>query len=197
MVPSLTETMATVSASLFDVEPLVVGPGARTGLEVRYEPASHLGSDRILDAVAARAKLGAPVIVVDFGTATTITVVAADGALVGGAIAPGVGVAAEALARFGARLTRIDLAARRALPVVGSNTEASMRSGVLHGHAALVEGLLARMQSELMGAGYGRAPVVATGGMSGVIAPLTDAIDLSDPDLTLDGLCLIHALNRS
>jgi len=195
VVPAVTPLMVTMATGLFGVKPLVVAPGIRTGVRIRYDPASHIGADRILNAVAARAKLGAPVIVVDFGTATTFTVVDAGGDLVGGAIAPGVGVAAEALAHSGARLRRIDLSPARGMPVVGSNTEASMRSGVLYGHAALVEGLLERMQSELGQQGAHPAPVVATGGHSSLIAPLVAAVDVIDPDLTLDGLCLIHQLN--
>lgn len=195
VVPSVTPLVASVATALFGVEPLVVAPGIRTGMVVRYDPPAALGSDRILDAVAARARLGAPVVVVDLGTATTFTVVDREGALAGGAIAPGVGVAAEALAHFGARLRRVDLSLQAGVPVIGRNTESGMRSGILHGHAALVEGLLERIRGELDAPGP--VPAVATGGLSPTIAPLTRGIDVVDPGLTLDGLCIIHELNSA
>jgi type III pantothenate kinase len=195
VVPRVTPLMVATAVALFGVTPLVIAPGIRTGLRIRYEPATDLGSDRILNAVAARAKLGVPAIVVDFGTATTFTVVDGTGDVIGGAIAPGVGVAAEALAHSGARLRRIELSLARCETVVGSNTEASMRSGVLYGHAALVDGLIERMQAELVERGSGRARVVATGGHSALMAPLLAELDAVDPDLTLNGLCLIHDLN--
>jgi type III pantothenate kinase len=195
VVPAVTPIMTSMCQEAFGVPALLVSPGIRTGMKVRYDPPSHLGSDRVLDAVAARRKLGAPVIVVDFGTATTFTVVDAHGVLAGGAIAPGLGVTADTLAQFGARLRRIDLSPADGLAVVGRNTELSMRSGVLYGHAALVEGLLGRMQRELAASGSQHAPVVATGGSSRIIAPLVPAIDCVDPDLTLDGLYFLHRLN--
>jgi type III pantothenate kinase len=197
VVPCLTPVVTELCQRLFGRSPLVVGPGVRTGMPVRYQPPAALGSDRLVDAVAARARFGAPVVVVDFGTATTFNVVDAAGAFIGGAIAPGVGVAAEALARAGARLSRIELASGDGLPVVGRNTEQSMRSGVLYGFAGLVAGMLGRTDAELAGMGVAsRAPAVATGGMSRLIAPLVPRITAVVPDLTLDGLRLLFELNR-
>jgi type III pantothenate kinase len=197
VVPALTPVIGATCRTLTGREPLVVGPGVRTGMAVRYDPPSALGSDRLVDAVAARARFGAPVIVIDFGTATTFNVVDDDGAFVGGAIAPGVGVAAEALARAGARLRRIDLSPPNGMPAVGRDTVHSMRSGVLYGYAGLVEGILKRIDGELDERFDAPAPVVATGGMARRVAPLVERIDAVDPDLTLDGLWLIHSLNAA
>lgn len=196
VVPCLTSVVTAMCRDRFSQAPLVVGPGVRTGMAVRYEPPGALGSDRLVDAVAARAQCGSPVIAVDFGTATTFNVVGPDGDFIGGAIAPGVGVAAEALARAGARLSPIDLVAAPNMPAVGRTTEHAMRSGVLYGFAGLVGGLLARIDAELACLGVREpAPVVATGGRSALIAPLVPRIGVIEPDLTLDGLRLILEMN--
>lgn len=145
-----------------------------------------LGADRIVNAVAAVARVGAPCIVVDLGTATTFTAVAPDGSLAGGAIAPGMGTSAEALFARGARLPRVPLAApERAL---GGGTVAALQSGIVLGHVAMVEGLLARIGAELGGA----PRVLATGGLGGLVAPHVRAVESVVTDLTLEGLCLLH-----
>lgn len=195
VVPPVTPVLVAVCERLFRRSPLVVGPGVRTGMAIRYEPPAALGTDRLVDAVAARARFGAPVVAVDFGTATTFNVVGPDGTFLGGAIAPGIGVASEAMARAGARLPRIDLAAVPPPPVIGRSSEESMRSGVVYGFAGLVSGLLRRIDDELAALGVsGCAPVVATGGRSRMIAPLVSRIGSVLPDLTLDGLRLILEL---
>lgn len=189
VVPAATPIAVEVCRALFGIRPLVVGRGVPTGLAVRYRPATALGADRLVDAVAAHAAFGAPVVAVDFGTATTINVVDADGAFVGGAIAPGIGLAAEALADAGARLSRVDL--RGAVPpLVGRTTDAAVRSGLIHGQAALVGGLLERTLRALApDRGDGAAvPVVATGGWSPVVAPLVPRIGHVAPGLIHDGL---------
>jgi len=196
VVPALTPVFERMAAEVFLCRPLVVGPGTRTGLAIRYNPPAALGTDRVLDAVAARARFGAPVVVVDFGTATTFNVVDADGRFIGGAIAPGVGVAAEALVAAGARLRAVDLIPVDGLPFVGRTTEESVRSGVLHGYAALVTGLLTRIADELGQRAIPPAPVVATGGMAPVIAPLVPQIQHLASDLGLDGLRLVYALRE-
>jgi type III pantothenate kinase len=192
VVPELTPVFRGMAEGLFGVSALVIAAGIRTGMDVRYEPAQSLGPDRLANAVAARERYGSPVVAIDFGTATTFSVVGIDGDFVGGAIAPGVGVAASALAASGARLRRIHLGAGPPPPVVGRTTEASMRSGVLYGYAGLVAGLLTRMESELSR----RPAVVATGGMAAIMAPFVPRIDAVDPDLTLDGLRQLAELNR-
>jgi type III pantothenate kinase len=195
VVPNVTPVFAEVARGLFGLDPLIVGPGCRTGIRVRYRPPADLGSDRVLDAVAARSRYGAPAIVVDFGTATTVTVVDSGGALAGGAIAPGVGVAADALVESGSRLPGIDLTQATPARVVGRNTEDSMRSGVLYGYAGLVSGLVDRVEAELAAESSAPPAVVATGGLAGRMAPLIPRVDHTDPDLTLDGLRLIYELN--
>lgn len=189
VVPAATPVAVAACRALFGVRPLVVGRGVPTGLAVRYRPATALGADRLVDAVAAQAVFGAPVVAVDFGTATTINVVDAEGAFVGGAIAPGIGLAAEALADAGARLSRVDL--RGAVPpLVGRTTEAALQSGLIHGQAALVGGLLERTLRALLPDDRAGAavPVVATGGWSPVVAPLVPRIGHVMPGLIHDGL---------
>jgi type III pantothenate kinase len=194
VVPALTPVFTALSGALFGLQPLVVGPGSPTGLDVRYDPPASLGTDRLLDAVAARALAGAPVVAVDLGTATTLNVVDRHGAFIGGAIAPGLGVAAEALVAAGARLRAVDLAGAEAPPLVGRTTEQSLRAGVLYGYAGLVDGLLRRVAEELARRGEPAAPVVATGGFASTLAPLVPRIGRVVPELTLDGLRLVHEL---
>ena len=195
VVPELTEPVQAMCRRLFGGPALVVGPGLHTGMPLRYQPAASLGADRLVDALAARAAFGAPVITVDFGTATTFNVVDVSGTFVGGAIAPGVGIAAQALADAGARLTRIALLPAAETPLVGRSTEQGMRSGLLLGFAGLTRGLLDRLEAELRQDGSGRPAVVATGGLVYHIAPWVPRIDHVVPDLILDGMRLIATLN--
>jgi type III pantothenate kinase len=195
VVPSLTPVFASMVSRLFGREPLVVGPGTRTGMRVLYDSPGALGSDRLVDALAARHQWGAPVVAVDFGTATTFNVVDMHGDFTGGAIAPGVGTAAYALAEAGARLRHVELSVDDQSCVVGRNTEDSMRSGVVYGYADLVAGLLRRFDDEMGIEDPRRMPVVATGGMARVIAPLVERIGAVDPDLTLNGLRLVAEVN--
>jgi len=199
-VPVLTPVITAMCRRVFGRAPLLVEPGVHTGMMVRYNPPTSLGADRLVDAVAARHRFGAPVIVVDFGTATTFNVVDAAGTFIGGAIAPGLGLAAAALAEAGARLSRIDLAppTAGAPPLIGRTTEQSMRSGIVYGYAGLVEGLLTRIESELAAQADlpGQSvPVVATGGMAPLVAPLVPRISAAEPDLILDGLSIVFGLN--
>ena len=196
VVPSLSSVVAESVQRVVGIKPLIVGPGIKTGIEIRYSPASSLGTDRLVDAVAAVDRVGAPAIVVDFGTATTFNVVDKNRRFMGGAIAPGVKVAVSALADAGAKLSHIDLAPGHAPPpLIGRSTEDSMRSGIIYGYAELVAGLLARLIDERKEAD-GRPPVVvATGGMSYAIAHYVDYFDLIVPDLILDGLRIIAELN--
>ncbi len=195
VVPAVTELLVRACQELFGCVPFVVGPGVRTGMAVHYEPPASLGSDRLVNALAARERWGAPVIVVDFGTATTFSVVDASGAFAGGAIAPGVGASADALADAAARLRHVGLATQGDVPLIGTNTEDSIRSGVLYGHASLVDGLLARMIEELDPQAQATVPVIATGGYAGLLAPRVPRITATAPDLTLDGLRRIAERN--
>jgi len=190
VVPGLNRTLDATARRYLGVEPLFVGPGVKTGMPILYENPHEVGADRIVNAVAALAGWGAPVIVLDFGTATTFDVVGAGGEYLGGVIAPGLGVSAEALVEKAARLHRVDI--RRPARVIGRNTEESMQSGLYFGYAALVEGLLQRIRQQL-GAD---APVVATGGLASGLEEELDVLDAVDPDLTLRGLRLIWDKNR-
>lgn len=191
VVPDAVAAVSHAAARLFGLEPLLVAPGIRTGINIRYRPPDALGADRLADVVAGRAQFGSPVVVVDFGTATTFNVVDNRGEFVGGAIAPGVGTAASALAAAGAKLSPVDLDGGRPVPTVGRNTEQAMRGGILHGYAGLVAGLLERFDRELAG----EPPVVATGGHAAAIAPLVKRIGHVDPLLTLEGLRLLGLEN--
>jgi type III pantothenate kinase len=190
VVPDVNEALEAVGAAYFGCRPLFVGPGLKTGMPILYENPHEVGADRIVNAVAAKARFGAPVIVVDFGTATTFDVVGEGGEYLGGVIAPGVGVAAEALFQKAARLHRVSI--RRPQRVIGRQTEHSVQSGLFHGYAALVEGLVQRIRSEL---GH-RAPVVATGGLAHIFEPELDFLEAVDPGLTLEGLRLVWGKNR-
>ncbi len=189
-VPPLVPTFEQVCRDYFGFEPMVVGHGLRTGIRILYDNPKQLGADRIIDAVAATHMYGAPVIVVDFGTATVFDAVNSAGEYLGGAIAPGIGIASEALFARAAMLYRVQLE----LPptAIGKNTINAMQSGILFGYVGLVEGLVARFKKELAG----NPKVVATGGLATLIATETTCIDVVDGDLTLNGLRLINEMNR-
>ena len=189
VVPSLTVAYEEVARRTTGKSPMVVGPGLKTGMVIRYDNPHEVGADRIVNGVAAFQLFGGPVIVVDFGTATTMDVISADGAYLGGAIAPGVETSAEALFSRAARLTSVDLEPPDR--VIGTNTRASLQAGLLIGEAARIDGLVRRAWAEL-----GRETrVVATGGLAPLMAPLCEAITDVDVDLTLRGLAMIYALN--
>jgi type III pantothenate kinase len=190
VVPELDAIYAVLGRALGVEEPLFVGPGIKTGMPILYESPQAVGADRIVNAVAALARFGAPVIVLDFGTATTFDVVGPGGEYLGGVIAPGLGLSAEALFARAARLHRVDL--RRPARVIGRNTEQSIQSGLFHGYVGLIEGLVRRIRAEL----GEPAPVVATGGLSAIFAPELDFLTATDPRLTLDGLRLLWEKNR-
>jgi type III pantothenate kinase len=190
VVPELDDVIARTSRRYFDREPVFVGPGVKTGMAILYENPHEVGADRIVNSVAAKTRYGAPVLVLDFGTATTFDVVGAGGEYLGGVIAPGLGVSADALFAKAARLHHVDV--RRPERVVGRNTEQSIRSGLFHGYCALVEGLVRRIRDEL----GEEAPVVATGGMGPVFEEALGFLTAVDPNLTLEGLRLIWEKNR-
>ncbi len=188
-VPPLIPTFEAVCRKFLKSEPLVVGHGLRTGIRILYDNPRQLGADRIIDAVAATKKYGVPVIVVDFGTATVFDAVNANGDYLGGAIAPGIGIASEALFSRAAMLYRVQLEFPPS--AIGKNTIHAMQSGILYGYVGLVEGLVARFKEEL-----GQdAKVVATGGLAHEVASEAKCIDVVDPELTLTGLRLIYDMN--
>ncbi|MDQ7794369.1 MAG: type III pantothenate kinase [bacterium] len=190
VVPLLTPEIELMCHRGFGHRCLVVGPGVKTGLDIRYDDPREVGADRIAGAVAALEKYGGPVIVVDLGTALTVDVVSADGAYLGGAIAPGMGVAADALFSQAARLPRVDLIRPRS--TIGKNTAASIQAGMLFGFAGLVDGLVTRMRREL----GTEASVVATGDLAELLASESQAINCVEPLLVLEGLRLIFQRNQ-
>jgi type III pantothenate kinase len=190
VVPDLNHSVATTGKTYFSCEPLFVGPGLKTGMPILYENPHEVGADRIVNAVAAQARFGAPVIVLDFGTATTFDVVGAGGEYLGGVIAPGLGASAEALFQKAARLHRVSI--HKPQRVIGRHTEQSMQSGLFHGYTALVEGLVRRIRAEL----DADAPVVATGGLAPVFEPELGFLAAVDLGLTLEGLRLIWGKNQ-
>lgn len=189
VVPTLTAAYEDLAERACGCTPLVVGPGVKTGLPIAYENPHEVGADRIVNAVAAIAAHGSPVIVVDFGTATTLDVVDRSGAYLGGAIAAGIETSAEALFRRAARLSAVDL--DPPTRVIGRTTRESVQSGLLLGEAAMVDGLVRKIWAEL---GY-ECTVVATGGLAERMAPLCETIGSVDADLTLRGLSLIWMRN--
>ena len=191
VVPPLTPAFAEISRRYLGQEPVIVGPGIKTGLSIRTDNPAEVGADLIMNAVAARQLYGAPAIVIGFGTATTFVAVSAQGDYVGTAIAPGIVTGAEVLFRFAAKLPQVELA--RPPHAIGKNTIHSMQSGLIFGFAGLVEGLVRRLRAEL----GGQARVVATGGLAELVAAETDVIEIVEPDLTLIGLRLIYEMNRT
>jgi type III pantothenate kinase len=191
VVPPLSSQFRTLSRKYLNVEPVVIGPGIETGLRYLIDTPDQLGADRIANSLAAYRKYGGPIIAIAFGTATAFDVITADGEYIGGAIAPGIGISADALFRLAARLYQVELA--RPPQVIGKNTVHYMQSGLILGYAGLVEGLVRRMRDELGTA----CQVVATGGLADVIAGETDAINVVEPYLTLEGLRMIFEMNHS
>jgi type III pantothenate kinase len=190
VVPPLTPVMQDMCRTYFGLDPLVVGPGLRTGMPILYENPLEVGADRIVAAVAAYEKHGGPAVIVDFGTATTFDAVSAKGEYLGGAIAPGIQISAEALYLKTAKLPRIEV--RKPAGVIGKTTVASMQSGLYFGYVGLTTAIIAEIQKELGGA----ARVVATGGFGEQLAPEVKAIDVYEPHLVLEGLRIIYERNR-
>ena len=169
---------------------LAVGPGVKTGIPIRYDDPREVGPDRIVNAVAAKERYGAPVIVVDFGTSTNFDVVSPEGEYVGGVLAPGIETSMDALFARAARLVKVDYTAPPT--VIGKTTVGGLQSGLVYGFAGQVDGIVGRIREEL-GA---EARAVATGGLADLVAPHTRTIETVDPFLTLDGLRLVWELNR-
>ncbi len=190
VVPPLLGTFEELFQRYFHISPMVVGPGVKTGVRIRMDNPREVGTDRIVNAAAAHHLYPGAVIITDLGTATTFDTVSKEGEYLGGAIAPGIVTAAEALFMRAAALPRVELV--RPEHAVGTNTSAAMQSGIVFGYVGLIEGIVARIQQEL----GEKATVVATGGYAELMARETAVIDRVNPDLTLIGLRLIYMMNK-
>lgn len=198
VVPSLTTALREMGEGYFGPRVLVVEPGIKTGISIRYDNPREVGADRIVNAVAAYHYYGGPAIIIDFGTATTIDALSDSGEYLGGAIAPGINIAAEALFQVASRLFRVELVPPK--QAIGRNTASSMQSGIMFGYIGLVEGLVARFDEELrqyQPTGK-KIKVIATGGLAEIVAQEggTGLIDVVDQNLTLQGLRLIYEMNN-
>ncbi|MDP6072952.1 MAG: type III pantothenate kinase [SAR202 cluster bacterium] len=189
VVPPLTPSFIELCEDYFGVTPLEIGAGTRTGVRVKYDRPRDVGADRIVDAAAALALHGGPAIVVDIGTATVFDAVTKSGDYLGGAIAPGIQIAADSLFHTTAQLRRVELT--RPKTAIGKNTVHALQSGLVLGYADLVVGMVARFDKELGGG----SKVIATGGLARVVADEVGVFDAVDPNLTLTGLRLIHSMN--
>jgi type III pantothenate kinase len=191
VVPPLIATFDELFQRYFNFSPLVVGAGVKTGVRIRMDNPREVGADRIVNAAAAHHLYGGPVIITDLGTATTFDTVSKEGDYLGGAIAPGITMATEALSEQTAMLPRVELVSPK--HAIGTNTIAAMQSGIVFGYVGLIEGIVARIRQEL----GEKAKVVATGGYADLIAKETQVIDVVNPVLTLIGLRLIYLMNKA
>jgi type III pantothenate kinase len=189
VVPPLASVFEKLSRKMFDIKALVVGPGARTGMPILYDNPKEVGADRIVNAIGAFAEHKGPLIIVDFGTATTFDVVSARGQYTGGAIAPGIGISMDALFSRTAKLPRVDFTHPKS--VIGKNTVDSMQAGIYFGYVGLVDAIVSRIIRDLGEDCF----VLATGGLASMIADESDAIDAVDEDITLKGLRILYELN--
>lgn len=190
VVPPIMFALERMCKKYFGVKPLIVGPGIKTGLDIKYENPREVGADRIVNAVAGIHEFGSPLIIVDFGTATTYCYINEDKQYMGGAIAPGINISTEALYSRAAKLPRIEIT--RPESIIGKNTVSSMQAGILYGYVGQVEGIVSRIKEQ----SKVEPLVIATGGLATLIANESTAIDIVDPFLTLKGLQLIYKRNR-
>jgi len=195
VVPPVDSTLRQVCETYFHIEPLFVEPGIKTGMKMLIDNPTELGADRIADSIAAYERYGGPCIVVNFGTATKFEVISERGEYLGGAIAPGLGLSADALFARAARLSRVDI--KRPTKVIGTNTVSHLQSGLYFGYIGLVDGILERILAEL-GSNAGQSPrIIASGGLAHMIAPDSRYIQEINELLTLDGLRILFERNHS
>lgn len=190
VVPPVTPILEKMAKKYFGCSPMIIGPGIKTSMSIKYENPREVGADRIVNAVAAREFYKGALIIVDFGTATTFCAISEAGEYLGGAIAPGIGISMEALFTKAAKLPRVELAKPRA--VIGKNTITSMQSGIFYGFVGQVEGIIQRIKKEI---GV-EVKVIATGGLAELISKESNSIDVVNPNLTLEGLRLIYERNK-
>ncbi len=190
VVPAVMHSLENFCRKYCNISPLVVGPGIKTGLNIKYEDPKMVGADRIVNAVAAISKYNCPVIIIDFGTATTYCAVSKRGEYIGGAISPGMKISSEALFQKASKLPRVELVTPHT--VICKDTVSAMQSGIIYGYAGQVEKIVGLMKKELKDE---ETLVIATGGLANMISQETDAIDVIDPNLTLEGLRIIYEKN--
>ncbi|MBK5515094.1 type III pantothenate kinase [Bacillus sp. TH11] len=191
VVPPIMFALERMCKKYFGIKPLIVGPGIKTGLNIKYENPREVGADRIVNAVAGIQEYGSPLIIVDFGTATTYCYINEDKQYMGGAIAPGIMISAEALYSRAAKLPRIEIT--KPGSVIGKNTVSAMQSGILYGYVGQVEGIVKRMKEEAKQ----EPKVIATGGLAKLISEESNVIDIVDPFLTLKGLYMLYERNAN
>ncbi|MGL5642165.1 MAG: type III pantothenate kinase [Paraclostridium sp.] len=191
VVPNVMHSLENFCIKYFNKQPLVVGPGIKTGLNIKYDNPKQVGADRIVNAVAAIEKYKAPMIIIDFGTATTFCAISSKGEYLGGTIAPGIKISSEALFQRASKLPRVELL--KPGMTICKNTVSAMQSGIIYGYVGLVDKIVKMMKDEL---GSEEVKVIATGGLSSLIASETDSIDCVDKFLTLEGLRIIYDKNK-
>lgn len=192
VVPPVIGVLEEMAFKYYHLKPLIVGPGVKTGMPILYENPKEVGADRIVNAVAAYERYGGPLIIVDFGTATTFCAISAKGEYLGGAITPGINISTEALFQKTAKLPKVELIPPKR--VIGKNTVNAIQSGIIYGYSGLVDGIVKRMKPELGGE---KVKVIATGGLAELIAQNTETVETVDKLLTLEGLRLIYERNCS
>lgn len=190
VVPPIMYSLERMCKKYFLITPMVIGPGIKTGLDIKYDNPKEVGADRIVNAVAGIEYYGSPLIIVDFGTATTYCYINEEKQYMGGAIAPGIGISTEALYNRASKLPRIEIAKPK--DVIGKNTVSAMQSGILYGYVGQVEGIVNRMKQQTK---YSPT-VIATGGLAPLIAKESTVVDVVDPFLTLKGLKMIYMKNK-
>lgn len=193
VVPNIMHSLENMLKKCFKIQPIIVGPGVKTGINIKYDNPKEVGADRIVNAVAAFTIYSRPLIIIDFGTATTFCAVNKDGDYLGGSIVPGIKIASDALFERAAKLPRVELEVPKT--IICKNTITSMQAGILYGYIGQVEYIVQKMKKEMMRSNDQEPHVVATGGLANLIAKETDVIDVVDPDLTLEGLKMIYYKN--
>lgn len=194
VVPEVMHTLENFTLKYCKTTPMIVGPGVKTGINIKYENPQQVGADRIVNAVAGLEQYGGPLILIDFGTATTFCAVTKKGEYLGGTIAPGIVISSEALFQRASKLPRVEIT--RPKGVIGKNTVWAMQSGMVFGYAGLVENIVNIMRSEMEELGETNIKVVATGGLASLICAETKVVDVVDKTLTLEGLRIIHERNK-